>query len=108
MASRNQSNHSLRSEEIMKASAWLFSVAVSVSGLALAQSAPQSRVTESTDPAKVAEVERRAQELEERKRTTPTMEKKQKAHSTKGKAKQKPAKKEKAPADAPMATEGKG
>lgn len=99
----------------MKASAWLFSVAMSVSGLALAQSAPQSRVTESTDPAKAAEVERHAQELAERGHKTPAMDegghaKKEKAHSTKSKAKQKPAKKEKAtpPSDAPMAPEAKG
>jgi hypothetical protein len=105
-------NQSLRSEEIMKASAWLFSAAMSVSGLALAQTAPQPHVTESTDPAKIAEVERHAQELAA-KRTTPTMDEgdhmqKQRTRPNKNKAKQKRAKKDKAPSDTPMAPETKG
>jgi hypothetical protein len=112
MASRNQSNQSLKSEEIMKASAWLFSAAMSVSGLALAQTAPQSRVTESTDPAKVAEVERHAQELESAKRTTPAMDERDHMQKQqmrpKNKAKHKRAKKDKAPSDTPMAPESKG
>jgi hypothetical protein len=113
MASRNQSNQSLRSEEIMKASAWLFSAAMSVSSLVLAQTAPQSRVTESTDPAKIAEVERHAQELAERARTTPKMDEsdhmqKQRTPSNKNKAKPKRAKKDKAPSDTPMAPDSKG
>jgi hypothetical protein len=106
MASRNQSTQSLRSEDIMKASAWLFSAAICASSLALAQTAPQSRVTESTDPAKAAEVERHAQELAARAQTTP--EKKQSSHPSKSKSKKKPAKKEKAPSDTPMAPESKG
>jgi uncharacterized membrane protein len=113
MASRNQSTQSLRSEDIMKASAWLFSAAICVSSLALAQTAPQSRVTESTDPAKAAEVERHAQELAARAQTTPTMEernqmKKQSTHPSKSKSKHKRAKKDKAPSDTPMAPESKG
>ena len=97
----------------MKASAWLFSAAMSVSSLALAQTAPQSNVTESTDPAKVAEVERHAQQLAAGARTTPTMDERdhtQKQHmrSDKSKAKPKRAKKGKAPSDTPMATERKG
>jgi hypothetical protein len=52
----------LRSEVIMKPSALIFSVAMSVSGLVLAQTATDSAVRESTDPAKIADIERRAQE----------------------------------------------
>jgi hypothetical protein len=97
----------------MKASAWLFSAAMSVSSLALAQTAPQSNVTESTDPAKVAEVERHAQQLAAGAQTTPTMDErdhvqKQRARPNKNKAKHKRAKKDQAPSDTPMATEKKG
>lgn len=44
----------------MKAKIWLFASLISLSGMALAQS---SSVTQSTDPAKIAEIERHAQAL---------------------------------------------
>ncbi|MET0859162.1 MAG: hypothetical protein ABWY27_20610 [Telluria sp.] len=50
----------------MKSSAWLFAAAISAAGAALAQTEPQSTVTETTDPAKIADIERRAQELASR------------------------------------------
>jgi hypothetical protein len=94
----------------MKASAWLFSAAMSVSCLALAQTAPKSTVTESTDPAKAAEIEHHAQELQARaQEKEERAHMKKQAHPSKSKPKQKPAKKEKAPSDTPMdTTEGKG
>jgi hypothetical protein len=97
----------------MKAKAWLFSAAMFVSSLALAQTAPQSRVTESTDPAKIAEVERHAQQLAAGARTPPAMDErdhmqKQRTRPDKSKAKHKRAKKAKAPSDTPMAPESKG
>jgi hypothetical protein len=50
----------------MKSSAWLFAAAISAAGAALAQTAPQSTVTETTDPTKIADIERRAQDLASR------------------------------------------
>ena len=47
----------------MKASPWLFAAAMSVSGLAPAQMAQSSGVTEITDPARIAAIEQRAREL---------------------------------------------
>jgi hypothetical protein len=97
----------------MKASAWLFSAAMTVSSLALAQTEMKSGVTESTDPAKIAEIERHAQELASGAQATPMtderdhMQKHDKRHH-KNKAIQKRAKKDKAPSDKPMATESKG
>jgi hypothetical protein len=86
---------------------------MSVFSLALAQTAPQSTVTEITDPAKIAEIERRAQELAARAQTTPQMDEgdhmqKQGKRHDKNKAKHKRPKKEKAPSDTPMAPESKG
>ena len=95
----------------MKPSAWLFSAAMSVSCLALAQTAPQSQVTENTDPAKIAEIERRAQELAATGRTTSTMDERDQAQKPpmrhEKSKKHKRAKKskppmDKAPTDAPM------
>lgn len=97
----------------MKPSAWLFSAAMSVSCLALAQTAPKSQVTEITDPAKIADIERRAQELQASRGTTdqaqkPSMRSDKSKSKSKSKAKSKPVKKGKPPADAPMASEAKG
>jgi hypothetical protein len=57
----------------MKASTWLLAAAMSVSGLALAQTASNSGVTEITDPARIAEIEQHAQQLASRGQTTPAM-----------------------------------
>lgn len=93
----------------MKPSAWLFSAAMSVSCLALAQTAPKSQVTEVTDPAKIAEIERRAQELEANAQAKSAAQKPTARHEKKkSKAKSKPAKKAKPPSDEPMAPETKG
>jgi hypothetical protein len=113
-----QLNPSLRREAIVKASAWLVAAAMlSISSLALAQS-PQPTVREITDPAKIAEIERHAQELASGAQTTPGMGEQMreqdgmkhpaKKHHRKNKAKQKHPMKEKAPSDTPMATENKG
>lgn len=90
----------------MKPSAWLFSAALSISSVALVHAAPpKSTVTENTDPAKIAEIERRAQELESKQAAQ-----KQPVHheKKKSKPKHKPAKKAKPPSDTPMAPETKG
>ena len=50
----------------MKPSAWLFAAAMSAAGLAAAQAPQSSGVTETTDPAKIAAIEQRAQELASR------------------------------------------
>ncbi|HEX9173752.1 MAG TPA: hypothetical protein VF861_13925 [Telluria sp.] len=94
----------------MKPSAWLFSAALSVSCLALAHAAPpKSTVTENTDPAKIAEIERRAQELEASAQSKPAAQKPPVRHEKKkSKAKHKPAKKAKPASDTPMAPETKG
>lgn len=99
----------------MKARTWLFAAAISVSGLALAQT--NAGVTTITDPAKIAEIERHAEQLKGNQPATPMMDEqhgkkehgmrhhKQRKHH---KAMHKGMKKEKAPADTPMATESKG
>jgi hypothetical protein len=50
----------------MKPRAWLFAATMSFASLALAQTPSQSTVAETTDPAKIAEIERHAQELASR------------------------------------------
>ncbi len=105
----------------MKAHAWLFAAAMSVTGLTLAQTATQSGAVEITDPAKIAEIERHAQQLASGKQTTPTMDERHhmqkdgmrhhkqkhgKRHH-KNKAMHDRVMKGKAPSDTPMATEGK-
>lgn len=103
----------------MKSGIWLFAAAMSVSGLALAQSAPSSTVTEINDPAKIAEIERHAQELAAQQQKTPMMSERERIHKPgvrhhRNKAMPKRAKKDndkdkaKTPSDAPMATESKG
>lgn len=98
----------------MKATTWLFAAAMSVSGLALAQS---GQVTTITDPAKIAEIERHAEQLKSGQPAAPMMNEtqvkqrhgmrhnKQRKHH---KPMHRGAKKAKAPADTPMATESKG
>ena len=96
----------------MKSSAWLFAAAMSVSGLALAQTAQSSGVTENTDPAKISAIEQHAQELASRPAPSATegqggdMKMKGKSHH-KGKAMHKPKTKAKPASDTPMATESK-
>jgi hypothetical protein len=97
----------------MKASAWLFSAAMSVSSLALAQTATSSGVTETTDPAKIAEIERHAEQLRSggQQTTTPMDEpdhaKKHGKRQHKNKAKGKSEAKDNTSSDTPMATESK-
>lgn len=95
----------------MKASAWLFAAAMSASGLALAQAATPPGVTESTDPAKIAEIERHAQQLASGAQATPAMgehdQMKKRHHKNKAKHKHAMKEKEKAASDTPMATESK-
>ncbi len=95
----------------MKSSTWIFAATMSISGFALAQTPPNPGVTETTDPAKIAEIEKHAQELEARGQTTPAAGEKDhtKKHSKqhKSKAKPKDESKEKAPADTPAQTESK-
>lgn len=98
----------------MKASTWLFAAAISVSGLALAQTATNPGVTPITDPAKIAEIQRHAEQLKG-KQPAPMMDEQHgkkhhgmRHHKHHKKAMHKGAKKEKAPSDAPMATESKG
>ena len=99
----------------MKARTWLFAAAMSVSGLALAQT--NAGVTQSTDPAKIAEIERHAEQLKSGQPTTPMMDKhhgkrhhgmRHHKHHKHHKAMHRRAMKEKAPSDTPMATESKG
>lgn len=97
----------------MKASAWFFSAAMSISSLALAQTAPSSSVTETTDPARIAEIERHAQQLAAGAQTTPAIDERDQmqkdgARHPKKKPKHKGAMKDKATSDTPMATEKKG
>ena len=47
----------------MKTVSWLLLSLASAAGLALAQNAPLSGIAESTDPAKIADIERRADEI---------------------------------------------
>jgi hypothetical protein len=99
----------------MKATTWLFAAAMSVSGLALAQSS--SGVTVITDPAKIAEIERHAEQLKSGQPSTPMMHEHdgKKKHGMRHhkprkhhKAMHRGPKKDKAPSDMPMATESKG
>ena len=48
----------------MKKASWILASLLSIGGAALAQNAPLTGISESTDPDKVAEVERRAQEVQ--------------------------------------------
>lgn len=96
----------------MKSTTWLFAAAMSVSGLALAQ----STVTQITDPAKIAEIEQHAQQLAAGGQAQPTpamgeheqMHKQKKMHHRAMKSKAKAKAKDKAAPDTPMATESKG
>ena len=47
----------------MKISFWLFLALTTAAGLSVAQNAPLSGISETTDPVKIAEIERRAQEI---------------------------------------------
>jgi hypothetical protein len=115
--SQFQPNQALTSEVIMKSSIWLFAAAMSVAGLAMAQSAPSSTVTEINDPAKIAEIERHAQELAGQQQKTPAMSEHEHMHKPgmrhhKDKPMHKRGKKhmdkDKAPSETPMATDSKG
>jgi hypothetical protein len=99
----------------MKATTWIFAAAMSVSGLALAQS--NQGVTTITDPAKIAAIEAHAEQLKNNQPTTPMMDEQhgRKHHGMRHhknrkhhKAMHQGAKKDKAPSDTPMATESKG
>ncbi len=57
----------------MKFSPWLAVAAMSVSSLALAQSAMNPGVSESADPAKISAIEQHAQQLMSGAQTTPMM-----------------------------------
>jgi hypothetical protein len=57
-------------EIAMKKSAWMFVSLLSLAGAAFAQNAPLEGISESTDPSKVADVERRAQDLASRQQTS--------------------------------------
>jgi hypothetical protein len=97
----------------MKSSAWLFAAAISVSGVALAQTAQSSGVTETTDQAKISAIEQHAQELASRPASAATADqgsdmKAQGTPTPKHKSKAKRATKAKPPSDTPMATESKG
>ena len=48
----------------MKKASWILASLLSIGGAAFAQNAPLTGISESTDPDKVAEVERRAQEAQ--------------------------------------------
>ena len=47
----------------MKTMSWLFLALGTAAGLSFAQNAPLSGISETTDPVKIAEIERRAQEI---------------------------------------------
>jgi hypothetical protein len=85
----------------MKSGKWLFAALISAAGLALAQTPTSTGVTESTDQAKIAEIEKHAQELEKRTTTPAAGErdhtKKQGAQHHKSKAKPKQEMKDKPP-----------
>jgi hypothetical protein len=53
----------------MKKACWVFVSLVSMAGAAWAQNAPLEGISESTDQAKVSDVERRAQEIASRQQT---------------------------------------
>jgi hypothetical protein len=103
----------------MKASTWLLAAAMSVSGLALAQTASNAGVTEITDPARIAEIEQHARQLASRGQATPAMGEhermrmhKRGMHHNKHRAMHHRGMKnkanEKAAPDTPMAAESKG
>ena len=96
----------------MKARAWLFAAAMCASGLAPAQTARNSGVTEITDPARIAAIEQRARELASRPAATAMagkgsqMKHKGMRHH-KNKAMHKGVKKDRPASDTPMATDSK-
>lgn len=102
----------------MKSTTFLFAAAMSVSGLAMAQSATNPGVTEITDPAKISAIEQHAKELAARGPMTPMMGEhdnmkmnKGGMHHKKHRAMRHRATKkaqDKAAPDTPMATESKG
>jgi hypothetical protein len=100
---------------MMKSTAWLLAAALSAAGAALAQTEPQSTVRETTDPARIADIERRAQELVSRGQSSSTTattseqagDDKQRVRSPKYKGKHKRAMKDKAAPDQAGSTEGK-
>lgn len=94
----------------MKTTTCLFAAAMAFSGVAFAQTPTKSEVTETTDPSKIADIEKHAQELQARGQTTPAASEHEhaKKHSKhKSKAKPKDENKDKAPADMPAQTESK-
>lgn len=100
----------------MKSRTWLFAAALSISGLALAQAPMKPGVTESTDPAKIAEIEAHAQRLSGGAGAAPAPMMGEHEHMRKHgmrhhkrmhKGMRKHEMKEKAPSDTPMATEPK-
>ena len=96
----------------MKTHAWLFSVAMTLSSLALAQTAMNTGVTEITDPARIADIERRAQQLAARAAAAPVVGEREHMHKhdgrhQKAKSMHKHAKKAKAAPATPMATDTK-
>ena len=56
----------------MKKASWILASLLSMNGAAFAQNAPLTGISESTDPDKVAEVERRAQEVQAAAQQTPS------------------------------------
>lgn len=101
----------------MKATTWLFAAAMSISSLAMAQTASNRGVTVITDPARIAEIERHAEQLKSGQPSTPMMDEQRGKrhhgmrhykHRKHHKAMHRGAKKDKAPSDTPMATESKG
>jgi hypothetical protein len=99
----------------MKSTAWLIAAAISVSSLALAQTATNPAVTEITDPAKIAEIEQHAQRLAAgAPPATPMtgerdhMKEHGMRHHKHKAMHHKRAMKDKAPSDTPMATDSKG
>ena len=97
----------------MKSITFLFAAAMSVSGLALAQSATNPGVTEITDPAKIAEIEQHAQQLAAAQSATPAtaehehMRKHGMRHQ-KHKAQHKREMKDQPAPDAPVVPDSKG
>jgi hypothetical protein len=86
---------------------------MSVASLALAQTAKNPGAVQITDPAKIAEIERHAQQLASAAPTTPmtgerAQTKKHGMRHHKNKGMHKRAMKDKAPSDTPMATDSKG
>ena len=67
----------------MKTKSLLLGSLLAVSGAAFAQNAPLSGISETTDPSKIADIERRAQDLESHQR--PVMETGMGSHKMRGK-----------------------